>query len=186
MDKSADFKPDTHYRYSNTNYLLIGDILDKALGYSHRIYIDKEILAPLGLTHTYGMLSQVDMEDVVSGYHHPYDADLKEIDYIIPGGSMIATAEDVGIFVRALNDGSLLNDDEQDIYSSIYEYGHTGWVLGYQSIARYQKDMDTVVVQFVNTSGGNNWTISERIYKRIIKILRRQAAHENASVKQVG
>ncbi len=176
LDKSADFKPDTNYRYSNTNYLLIGDILDKALGYSHRRYIDKKILAPLGLTHTYGLLSQVDIEDVVSGYHYRYDADLKEIDYIIPGGSMIATAEDVGIFVRALNDGSLLNDDEQAIYSSIYEYGHTGWVLGYQSIARYQKDMDTVVVQFVNTTGGSSEMIARVVYNRIIEILRRQAS----------
>jgi D-alanyl-D-alanine carboxypeptidase len=36
LDKPADFKPDSRYRYSNTNYLLIGNILDKTLGYSHR------------------------------------------------------------------------------------------------------------------------------------------------------
>jgi len=35
LDKPADIKPDARYRYSNTNYLLIGRILDKALGYSH-------------------------------------------------------------------------------------------------------------------------------------------------------
>ncbi|MGB8716617.1 MAG: hypothetical protein WCD66_09690, partial [Rhodanobacteraceae bacterium] len=69
-------------------------------------------------------------------------------------GSMVATAQDVGIFLRALNDGSLLNDDEQAIYSSIYEYGHTGWLRGYYRIARYHKDIDAVVVQFVNTAGG--------------------------------
>ena len=68
---------------------------------------------------------------------------------------MVATAQDVGIFLRALNDGSLLNDDEQAIYSSIYEYEHTGWVPGYQSIARYYPDTDTVVVQFVNSTGGD-------------------------------
>jgi D-alanyl-D-alanine carboxypeptidase len=43
---------------------------------------------------------------------------------------MIATAEDVGIFLRALNDGSLLNDNEQAIYASIYEYEHTGLIPG--------------------------------------------------------
>jgi len=126
LDKPADFEPDTNYRYSNTNYLLTGKILDKVLGYSHHQYIHKEILTPLGLTHTFGSLSQVDMGDVVSGYHHPYDTDFRDVDYINPGGSMVATAQDVGLFLRALNDGSLLNDDEQTIYSSIYEYGHTG------------------------------------------------------------
>lgn len=35
---------------------------------------------------------------------------------------MVATAQDVGVFLRSLYNGSLLNEDEQAIYSSIYEY----------------------------------------------------------------
>ena len=174
LDKPADFEPGTRYRYSNTNYLLIGTILDNALGYSHQQYIDRELLSPLGLTHTHGLLSQVDLDDMASGYHYKIDMDLKELDYVTPGGSMVATAHDVGAFLRALNDGSLLHDDEQTIYSSIYEYGHTGWVPGYQSIARYHKEMDAVVVQFVNTTGGNSEMISNIVYDRIVRILRRQ------------
>jgi len=172
LDKPADFKPNSRYRYSNTNYLLIGNILDKALEYSHHDYIDEKILSPLGLTHTYHLFSEVDHpEEVVSGYITAYDGDLKELNYISPGGSMVATAEDVGIFLRALNDGTLFNEEEQAVYSSIYEYGHTGLLPGYQSIARYHKDIDGVVIQFVNTSGGNLWTISEIVYNRIIRIL---------------
>jgi len=186
LDKPADFKPDARYRYSNTNYLLIGRILDKVLGYSHQQYIQSEILAPLGITNTYSLLSQAEYEDVVSGYWYQYDDDLRQLDFIIPGGSMVATAQDVGIFLRALNDGSLLNDDEQAIYSSIYEYGHTGWLPGYYSIAHYHEDIDTVVVQFVNTtggtpmvqffdiSGGTKVMVSDVVYNRIVKILHRQ------------
>ena len=102
---------------------------------------------------------------------------------------MIATAQDVGIFLRALNDGSLLNDDEQAIYSSIYEYEHTGWVPGYFSIARYHEDIDTVVIQFVSTTGGETWgtanvvggkatAISTIIYNRIVRILHREKKEE--------
>ena len=87
---------------------------------------------------------------------------------------MVATAEDVGLFLRALNDGSLLNKDEQAIYSSIYEYEHTGLLPGYSSIAKYHKDIDTVVVQFINTSGGYTWNLSEIVYNRIVTILRRR------------
>lgn len=172
LDEPADFKPDSRYRYSNTNYLLIGRILDKTLGYSHQDYIEAEILAPLGLTHTYGQLSEVNPADVVSGYAVGYDGDMKPLDYVIPGGSMVATAQDVGIFLRALNDGSLLNDDEQAIYSSISVYEHTGLLPGYQSIARYHKDIDTVVIQFTNTSGGNSWIKSEIVYDRVVRIQR--------------
>lgn len=94
-------------------------------------------------------------------------------DSATPGGSMVATAQDVGIFLRALNDGSLLNKQEQAIYSSVYKYEHTGLLPGYESIARYHKDIDAVVIQFVNTSGGNAWTISEIVYDNIIKMLSR-------------
>ena len=174
LDKPADFKPDKKYRYSNTNYLLLGEILDKTLGYSHHQYIKKEILMPLGLNNTYSLLSEVNLDDVMSGYYVGYDGDLKPNNFISPAGSMVATAEDVGIFLRALNDGSLLNDKEQVIYSSIYEYEHTGLLPGYSSIAKYHKDIDAVVIQFVNTSGGYTWNVSEIVYNRVVKIVRRQ------------
>ncbi len=177
LDKPAEFEPDKKYSYSNTNYLLIGEILDKTLGYSHHQYIKDEILAPLGLTHTFSLLSEVDTDDVMSGYSVGYDGDLKYNDFENPSGSMVATAEDVGIFLRALNDGSLLNDNEQAIYSSIYEYEHTGLLPGYSSIAGYHKDIDAVVVQFINTSGGYSWNISEIINNRIVKILSGKKAH---------
>src|SRR5690606_7276333 len=173
LDEPAHFEPDSRYDYSNTNYILIGRILDRTLGYSHQQYIKTEILTPLGLTHTFSSLSEVQAKDVVSGYDSHYDNDVKMLDFVSPGSSMVATAQDVGIFLRALNDGSLLNKNEQAIYSSIYEYGHTGLLPGYQSIARYHKDIDAVVVQFVNTSGGDKWSISEIVYNRIIKILSR-------------
>lgn len=184
LDKPADFRPNTRYSYSNTNYLLIGCILDKVLGYSHHQYIASEIQTPLWLTNTYSLLTQVDGEDVVSGYWYQYDDDLMGLDFVSPGGSMVATAQDVGTFLRALNDGSLLNDDEQAIYSSIYKYEHTGWLPGYYSIARYRPDIDAVVIQFVNTTGGDTWGIanvtggkalgiSNIIYNRIIRILHR-------------
>jgi CubicO group peptidase (beta-lactamase class C family) len=172
LDKPSDFEPDKKYRYSNTNYLLIGEILDKTLGYSHHQYIKREILIPLELNNTYSLLNEVNIDDVMSGYTVGYDGDLKYNDFINPAGSMVATAEDVGIFLRALNDGSLLNESEQAIYSSIYEYEHTGLLPGYSSIARYHKDIDAVFVQFVNTSGGYTWNLSGIIYNRIVKMVR--------------
>lgn len=180
LDDHSKFEPDSRYDYSNTNYLLIGKILDKTLGYNHQQYIKNEILYPLKLTRTFGLLNEVDPREVTSGYDSHYDKDIKMLDFVSPGGSMVATAQDVGIFLRALNDGSLLTNEEQAIYSSIYEYGHTGLLPGYQSIARYHKDIDAVVIQFVNTSGGDMWTISEIVYNRIIKILNKDKSYKHS------
>ena len=174
-DQPADFSPDAKYRYSNTNYLLVGEILDRTLGYSHHDYIASAILDPLGLDETYSLFSEVDPEDVMSGYYIGYDPDMKTLeDHTRPGGSMVATATDVGVFVRALIDGSLFSAEEQDIYTSLYPYEHTGWVTGYTSIVRYHPDIDAVVVQFVNTSYGSLfWIELERVYSRIVKIVER-------------
>jgi len=171
LDLPANFEPGEEYGYSNTNYLLISELIDKVLGYSHDQYIKEEILEPLGLNNTFSSLGEVELDDVMSGYYVGIEDDIKTADY----DSMIATAEDVGIFLRALNDGSLFDDGEQEIYSSIYVYEHTGLVAGYQSFAKYHKDIDTIVIQFVSTTDfeGYTWNLSEIVYNRIVKILRR-------------
>lgn len=104
LDLPANFKPGEDYGYSNTNYLLLSKLIDTVVGYSRHQYIKEEILIPLGLNNTFGSLSEVNIDDVMSGYYVGYESDLKTDEY-----GMLATAEDVGIFLRALNDGSLFD-----------------------------------------------------------------------------
>jgi len=173
LDLLANFKPDEDYEYSNTNYLLLGRIMNRVLGYNKFQYIQEEILNPLHLKHTFGSIQDVNIEDVMSGYYVGYDKDLKK-DNI---GSILATAEDLSKSIRGLNDGSVFRDKkEQEIYSSIYRYEHTCLIPGCQTITKYHKDIDAVVIQFTNTVNldSYNWNISEIIYNRIVKILRRK------------
>ena len=169
LDLPARFKPDKGYEYSNTNYLLLRRIMDDVLGYDLNEYIKEKILIPLDLKNTFFSITEVDLNDVMSGYYVGYDEDFKSREY-----GMMATAEDVGIFLRALNDGSVFDEGEQEIYP--YEYDHGGLVVGYQSLAEYHKDIDAVVVQFINTTDfeGYEWNLSEITINRIVKILRRQ------------
>ncbi|MBC8754863.1 beta-lactamase family protein [Kordia sp. YSTF-M3] len=170
LDLPANFEPDKGYGYSNTNYLLLSRIIEKVTGYSRQQYFKEEILIPLGLKNTFGSLDEVDnLDKVMSGYYVGIEDDFKNEDV-----GMIATAQDVGIFLRALNDGSVFDEGEQEIYSSIYEYEHGGLVPGYQSLAEYHKDIDTVVVQFMNTTDfeGYEWNLSEIVINRIVKIVR--------------
>ena len=171
LDTPASFEPNTDYGYSNTNYLLLSKIMTKVLGYDHNEFIKQAILSPLGLTRTYLSMNEVDLPQLMSGYYIGYDDDFKTLDQ-----GFVASAKDVGIFLRALNDGSLLTEKEQKIYSSIYEYEHTGWVLGYYSIARYHADIDSVVIQFVNTVGDNTLTFADAVYSRGVDVLRTQIA----------
>jgi D-alanyl-D-alanine carboxypeptidase len=174
LDLPADFEPGEDYGYSNTNYMLISDLIDKTVGYPHQQFIKEEILIPLGLKHTFGSLNEVNIDSVMSGYYVGIDNDFKTENI----GLILATAEDVGIFLRALNDGSVFKEGEQEIYSSVYEYEHTGLLVGYQSIAKYHKDIDTIVIQFNNTTNfnGYDWNLAEIMYSRIVKIIRKRKA----------
>ncbi|SMO51615.1 serine hydrolase domain-containing protein [Gracilimonas mengyeensis] len=171
LDLPANFAPGEDYEYSNTNYLLISELIKKVTGHGKHQYLKEEVLDPLGLNNTFASITEVNMDRLMSGYYVGVEEDIKTVDY----GSMIATAEDVGIFLRALNDGSLFERGEQETYSELYKYEHTGLIPGYQSIAKYHKDLDTVVIQFVNTVDfeGYTWPLSEISYSRIIKILKR-------------
>jgi len=176
LDLPADFKPDTDYQYCNTNYLLLAKIMDSVLGYSFHEYIKNEILIPLELNNTFSGLQEVDVNSLMSGYYVGFEDDLKTVDYGINGyGSMVASAQDVGVFLRALNDGSVFNSpEEQALYASIYVYDHGGLLPGYQSLAEYHKDLDMVVVQFMNTTNfeGYNWNLSQIFINRIVKIMK--------------
>jgi len=169
LDLPASFDPDKGYEYSNTNYLLLRRIMDDVLGYSHNNYIKEKILEPLNLNNTFFSITEVNLDDVMSGYYVGYHDDFKAREY-----GMLATAQDVGIFLRALNDGSVFEEGEQEIYP--YEYNHGGLVVGYQSLGEYHKDIDAVVVQFINTTdfNGYEWNLSEITINRIVKIIRRK------------
>lgn len=173
LDLPASFKPDKGYEYSNTNYLLLRKIMDDVLGYNHHEYIKEKILIPLGLKNTFFSITEVNLDDVMSGYYVGYNEDFKADEY-----GMLATAEDVGKFLRALNDGSVFDKGEKEIYP--YEYNHGGLVIGYQSLAEYHKDIDAVVVQFINTTdfNGYEWNLSEITINRIVNIIRTKNSSE--------
>lgn len=172
LDKPANFEPDQDYEYCNTNYLLLAELMDKVLGYPHFDFIQLEILDRLELKNTFRSVTEVDPDDMMSGYHQGHPHDLKS-DNI----GMVATAEDVGIFLRALNDGALFDEGENEIYSSLYKYNHSGWVPGYMSFANYYEETDAVVVLFTNTTDRKLylWNMSEVVCGRIARILQKES-----------
>ncbi len=173
LDKPADFEPGAQYAYSNTNFLLLSQLIAKVTGGEKFHYIRAKILDPLHLKNTFGSIKDVNLDDVMSGYYVGYKNDLKTDN----NGVMLATAEDLAKFIRALNDGSAFSDPrEKEIYSALYKFEHTGMIPGYQTIAQYHKALDAVVIQFTNTANfeGYNWNLSEIMYSRIIRILKRQ------------
>ena len=169
FNKPALFEPGTDYAYCNTNYLLLNRIMDEVLNQPNFEFKQAAILNPLGLSNTFASIREVNMENMMSGYHLGHPHDLKTDDV-----GMVARAEDVAVFIRALQDGSVFGPGEREIYSELYKFEHSGWVPGYQSFANYYPDSDAVVVAFYSTTDPDllYWNLAEIINTRIGRLLK--------------
>ena len=52
-------------------------------------------------------------------------------------------------------------------------FNHSGWLPGYQSVANYHSDIDAVVIQFINTTGGSSESTASLTYEKILRLLRK-------------
>ncbi|MGV9374198.1 serine hydrolase domain-containing protein [Nonomuraea sp. NPDC003707] len=106
------------YRYSTTNYVLLGMIIEKVTGHDRAAEFKRRLFAPLGMRHTY---LATKISDQIKGPHgHGYYPDAKgvprDVDRLnatIGAEGAISTAHDVSAFYRALNQGKLVPSDLQ-------------------------------------------------------------------------
>ncbi len=50
---AAQYQPDRHFNYCNTNYLLLASIIEKASGQTYADYLQQTFFTPLEMTHTF-------------------------------------------------------------------------------------------------------------------------------------
>ncbi|MFC5661576.1 serine hydrolase domain-containing protein [Kitasatospora misakiensis] len=107
------FEPGRGWHYSNTNYIVVGQIIERVTGHSWEQEVDRRIIRRLGLTRT----SMPTHSTTIPGPHaHGYyklpagPADTTELDPSMAGaaGAGISTTADLTTFVTALMGGRLL------------------------------------------------------------------------------
>jgi D-alanyl-D-alanine carboxypeptidase len=93
------WKPGTHMVYTNTNYNLLGLVVERVSGQSYLAFLRKHIFSPLGMSST----SAIDQPppDTGTGYHHekpgqPYEtrAELHP-DFSFGTGNLVSTTQDL-------------------------------------------------------------------------------------------
>lgn len=118
LQHKADFAPGTDWKYSNTNYVLAGLIVEKVTGHPLAREMDRRIIKRIGLHHTY-FPSPGDAtirEAHPKGYYRDSaDAapvDVTEIDpsWGWAAGQLVSTDSDLNRFFTALLSGDLLKD----------------------------------------------------------------------------
>ena len=116
VDIALRLGPPVHgWLYSNTNYILLGMIIQKVTGHSPITEIGRRILAPLSLHGTsFPLTSKQIPPPYAHGYYGPIDVtNLVNPSVAWTAGAMISNVDDVAHFYRALLTGRLLPPAQQ-------------------------------------------------------------------------
>jgi D-alanyl-D-alanine carboxypeptidase len=119
------------FRYSSTNYLLLGMLVEKVTGRNWAAEAGRRILRPLGLRHTRLPGTEASMAGPHLHGYAPGKVDVSVYNPSVAGaaGEMVTTATDVGTFLAALIRGRLLRPAELRQMLTVrpgrldYEYG---------------------------------------------------------------
>jgi len=120
-DTKPDFAPGTDYAYSNTNYILLGEVINNISGRSWAQEVRRRILEPLNLNSTHIAGIERVPEPVIPGYFDAdNDGDVENIETGKPwpaletsegpAGAIISTGPDLLAFGEALFRGRLVQE----------------------------------------------------------------------------
>lgn len=192
--KHLEFVPGTEYDYSNTGYVILGEIVRRVSGKSLARFAADEIFGPLGMTHTH---FQDDHTVIVPGRAYAYEPrdgrwriDVWNNDIVGQGGLM-TTVEDlqkwdenfytgrVGgprFLAQQLAQGRLADGTvlayafglEVGTYRGLRLVEHTGSTGGYRTIISRFPSVHTSVVALCNASNVNTTTLSHRVADAVL------------------
>jgi CubicO group peptidase (beta-lactamase class C family) len=176
-DAPLNFKPGSNYRYSNSNFYLLGYIIEMATGETFEKYLQENVLDKAGLMNTFYIGSEKNIPNMAQGYSRFAGkieiATLQPIDILYSAGGLISNVDDIYKWHRALYNLQLVKKEIlekattpfkfPDGTFSQYGYGwfiksldgsktieHSGSTDGFQSDEIYLPDENVFVVALYN------------------------------------
>ncbi|NDJ62001.1 MAG: beta-lactamase family protein [Chloroflexi bacterium] len=164
---------DGAYTYSNTNYVLLGLVIEAATGSTVAEVYRSRIFAPLGLENTYLADAEPASGQLISGYSNRGGGDLLDITHwnasaAWAAGALVSNAPDLITFAEALFGGELFSDpatlaamtdvsigDNYGLGIQAYDnpdlLGHSGGTPGFSVTLVYNVPQQSTAVALINT-----------------------------------
>lgn len=125
------FTPGATFKYSNSGYLLLGEIVEKASGTTYENFLKKEIFDKLGMNYT-GFIE--DLDDSAENVAQPYNYSKGQLDvFKIKGaafacGNMYSNAVDLAKWADGLRDNKVMS--EKSFNELTKDKNHYGYACG--------------------------------------------------------
>ena len=151
-----DFSPNTKAEYSNSNYVLLGYIVEKLFKKPYAKALQQQIVQKIGLQHTYyGHATDTAANEAFSYHMLSQWEQEPETDMSIPGGAgaLVSTPTDIALFLEAVFNKKLVNEQSLELMKELRTgygrgmftipfynrtaYGHTGGIDGFNSVVSY-------------------------------------------------
>jgi CubicO group peptidase (beta-lactamase class C family) len=156
-NEPLDFEPGTQFGYSNSNYVVLGAIIERVTGQTYAEYMQEAIFEPAGLKRT-TVGDAEGLVDRASGYASDRFGELEPafpIDMSVPyaAGSVRSTALDLVRWHRVLGTDLVLNASSRALLTTpvLAEYAY-GWGVATQDgleVVRHNGGIDGFLSDFV-------------------------------------
>lgn len=172
---TPDFKPGTKTEYSNTNYLLLGYIIEKVTGKEYCQALQQKILQPLHLKNTACNWPKNAQQQETKSYS--WDGEKWEMVPSTPwfaagaAGGLYSSLPDLNTFITVLLEGKLVSKEAVEQmkkqqgglgygliripFGKRYAYGHGGFIDNFSSMTAYfpeEKMSISVALNATNTN----------------------------------
>ena len=127
------------WHYSNTNYILLGMIIEQATGQSYDKLLKSKIIDPLNLNNTSIPRSFTGPPGLSRGYRYNFQrnkgrwTDVSEFadpSFMGAAGAMISSADDLLIWLKALTEGRFLTSRNYNLMFHFIDTGEPGRMAG--------------------------------------------------------
>lgn len=152
----SNFEPDSKSEYSNSNYFLLSQILEKTYDLPYEDLLKEKITNPLALENTYsgGKIAIANNESYSYSYSDQWtEFPETNLSTAIGSGSIVSNPRDLNKFMEALFNGEILSKESLEIMTTIEDnlgmgiypfsykdekgFGHGGHIDAAHSISIY-------------------------------------------------
>lgn len=171
------FEPNEMYGYSNTNYYLLGLIIEEVSGLSYEDYLKKYIFKPFKMTSTNLKMEELDAKGHGSDVSGEIVVNPK---FTYAAGAIHSNVFDMFTWMRMLHTGQVISEksyNEMITPVDTYGYGviiednvirHGGVIDGFKSYTQYDIENDIIVIVLQNADS-KVVNLDARYYSDIIR-----------------